>query len=224
MPSSLALLAPGGPARYGQGCIRRLARILAGCSLVACVGDSTPIDAGSDATTSDSGGNDVNTADASDAGVEACATIPNQPGVNCFNAGRCAVQTQECCIGSSGGGFIGACADAGAMCQLPYFPAWDCDTALDCNNGNKCCVSAQAQGALFAGLVNGGCPIVLVIPMDGGPGSDASPPSTIASCSSSCGSNPQLCGTSAECSNGLKCTPVEFPSTQFPKIFGVCLP
>jgi hypothetical protein len=113
----------------------------------ACVGDSTvtPPDAGDATTTNDSGnGSDAAMCD---------AVVPTQPGVECFSGGHCVPETGECCVGLSGTGLIGQCADAGSSCpaMAPYIQTWLCDKSSDCpNQAPICCVGTQAGQALFS--------------------------------------------------------------------------
>jgi hypothetical protein len=191
-----------------------------GLVLNACVGDSTPaVDGGNDASI------DVTSTDGGS--PEACATISNQPGVDCFAGGRCTPETQQCCVGLTGQGLIGQCGDASATAcgTQPYFETWACDKGFDCPaNAAKCCAGQEATATLFTGLSSGACPIQLHVEV-GDAGPDAfSAPFTIASCQTSC-ANAQLCATDSECGDaGLHCVPAEFTQSSNSKTFGVCLP
>jgi hypothetical protein len=185
----------------------------ASTAFVACVGDSTE-DGGQDATTTDSG-------------TDSCVTISSQPGVDCFSGGRCALATQQCCVGITGSGLVGACSDSGACGTVPFLETWSCDKGFDCPVGApKCCAGMQAADTLFMSITSGGgCPLPLHVDIPDAAGDALPPPFTIATCQTSC-TGPQLCATNAECGGdgGLHCVPAQFSQSSFSKTFGVCLP
>ena len=165
------------------------AAFVAARGVVACVGDSTPVDAGGNDATTDVATNDVSTSDASDAGVT-CATKGPQlfspvadAGPFCQGgaAGNHCAFGDHCCMNPTSNTHVCAASCEAGTIDIACFSAVECSSGLACcGNGNvetKAC--AYPVVGSFTGTV----------------------------CASSCSSSEFVeCFTNAECGSKT-CTP-----------------
>lgn len=198
----------GGGAAVGMAMI---AMSLGACSS----GGGTGTDAGKDVTTADTGkadtGSDTGTTPDTgiqDAGAD-CKTVPSSfpfstdagpfcPYVASADGGTtfadCA-NGEHCCVYKQSTNLPSTC-NAGATACTPGLDAgttdFECEETNDCTGGNVCCLTAPG----FLAQDQGCTAYHYVSSMKG------------TTCMASCGSQPQICGSNADCTGGKTCQPV----------------